>query len=500
MAEGEENVRTASGAALKRSSLVPWVVENTMQGLPPKALLRFDGFELDPSTGELHRSGEVIRLQPQPSKVLIRLATAAGEVVSREALYRLLWPEGRHVDAERGLNFCIKELRRSLGDDARDPRFIETLPRRGYRFVAEVTAVSRPRSEGWLRVAESEGTGEREATTGWRSLSARRFRLPAVMALLVVSAALAGALLVRSDSSLGSTAGLESSAPEAYLQGKFLIAGGTLDGFDRGLQAFRQAVEQDPHHALSWTALSETHLMRARWVPNDLQKALDAALQTAQRAVELDPYLAVAQIALSRAALYRDLDWRRAESAVDRALELDPRSAAGYSHRAFLRAGQGRFAQALADAELARRLKPEDPSMQLDLGWYYYLARDYEKAAAACGDALKLDPSFQPAKDCLSSVQLVERPELDPTGEADRRQLVESLKESAEASRCAAVPLATELTTLGDFDAAFHWLEVAFETRSSWLPLVAAEPRLEPLHRDPRWRSLIDRLGLDIDA
>lgn len=487
-----------------------------MQGRPPKALLRFAGFELNPSTGELHRGGEVIRLQPQPSKVLIRLATAAGEVVSRDALYRLLWPEGRHVDAERGLNFCIKELRRSLGDDARAPRFIETLPRRGYRFVAEVTAVSKPRSTGWLRAVATDdnrisernevpvdGQGS-QAARGldigrWKS-TGRPLRV-VTASVLLLALVVGGTLILQSGPASEATPGLEEAAPpEAYLRGRFLMAGGTLDGFDRGLEAFRQAVEQDPDHAPSWTALSEIHLMRARWTPNDLQEALDAALQTAQRAVELDPYLSSAQVALSRAALYRDLDWRRAEEAVDRAVELDPRSAAAYSHRAFLRAGRGRASQALADAELARRLKPEDPSMQLDLGWYYYLAREYEQAAVACRGALELDPSFQPAKDCLSAVQLMERSDLDPAEEADRRRLVESLKESAEASRCAAVPLATELTTLGDFDAAFDWLEIAYETRSSWLPLVAAEPRLEPLHRDPRWSSLIDRLGLDIDT
>ncbi len=466
-----------------------------MQGLPPKAMLRFNGFELDPSTGELHRDGEVIRLQPQPSKVLIRLVAAAGEVVTRDALYRLLWPEGRHVDAERGLNFCIKELRRSLGDDARSPHFIETLPRRGYRFVAEVTAVSRPRSAGWLRAVRSDEIADRSGSARW-SLTSRWSRLSAAMALLVVSAIGVGAFMARSNSASGSAPGQESPPPEAYLQGKFLVAAGTVDGLDRGLEAFRQAVEQDPDHAASWTALSEIHLMRARWVGNDLQEALDSALQTARRAVELDPESPSAHIALSRAVLYRDLDWRRSESAVGRALELDPQAAAAYSHRAFLRAGQGRFAQALADARLARRLQPEDPSIQLDLGWYYYLARDYQQAAAACRGALDLDPSFQPAKDCLLSVQLVERPELDATTRSDRRRVVQSLRESAEASRCAAVPLATELTTLGDFDAAFDWLEVAYETRSSWLPLVAVEPRLQPLHRDPRWSSLIDRLGL----
>jgi DNA-binding winged helix-turn-helix (wHTH) protein/TolB-like protein len=101
--------------------------------------IRFGLFELDPATGDLRREGRPVRLQPQPARVLVLLASRPGDVVTREELRRLIWDDGTFVDFERGLNFCIAQIRSALQDSAESPRFIETLPRRGYRFIAPVT-------------------------------------------------------------------------------------------------------------------------------------------------------------------------------------------------------------------------------------------------------------------------------------------------------------------------------------------------------------------------
>ncbi len=105
-------------------------------------VIRFREFELALKSGELRRNGEVIRLQPQPFKALAFLASHAGQMVSREELQQAVWEGETFVDFEHGLNFCIKQIRSALGDDAQSPRFIETLPRRGYRFIAVVENVS----------------------------------------------------------------------------------------------------------------------------------------------------------------------------------------------------------------------------------------------------------------------------------------------------------------------------------------------------------------------
>src|SRR6185503_11836390 len=108
------------------------------QPVSEEAIIRFAEFELALKSGELRRNGDIIRLQPQPFKVLVFLASHAGQTVTRQELQQAVWQAETFVDFEHGLNFCIKQIRNALGDDAQSPRLIETLPRRGYRFIAEV--------------------------------------------------------------------------------------------------------------------------------------------------------------------------------------------------------------------------------------------------------------------------------------------------------------------------------------------------------------------------
>ena len=107
--------------------------------------LHFGIFELAPDTGKLAREGVPVRLQPQPAKVLALLVRRAGEVITREDLRREVWGDGTHVDFDRGLNFCIAQIRTALGDSAESPRYLQTIPKQGYRFIAPVRpAASRP--------------------------------------------------------------------------------------------------------------------------------------------------------------------------------------------------------------------------------------------------------------------------------------------------------------------------------------------------------------------
>jgi DNA-binding winged helix-turn-helix (wHTH) protein/tetratricopeptide (TPR) repeat protein len=102
-------------------------------------VLRFGAFELNSSSGELRQRGDVIKLAPQPFKVLELLTRRRGEIVTRHEIRDYVWSGDTFVDFEQGLNFCIRQIREVLGDTADAPRFIETLPRRGYRFLMPVT-------------------------------------------------------------------------------------------------------------------------------------------------------------------------------------------------------------------------------------------------------------------------------------------------------------------------------------------------------------------------
>ena len=105
---------------------------------PTSPNLRFGPFELDPAAGELRKAGILIKLQPQPFHVLLLLAERAGKLVTREEIQRCLWSDSTFVDFEHGINLSINQIRGALADSADTPRYIETLPRRGYRFIAPV--------------------------------------------------------------------------------------------------------------------------------------------------------------------------------------------------------------------------------------------------------------------------------------------------------------------------------------------------------------------------
>ena len=107
--------------------------------IPPSSrTIRFGVFELDPRAGELRKHGLKIKLQEQPFEVLVILLERPGEVATREEIQQKLWPADTFVDFKHGINAAVKRLREALDDTADNPRFVETLARRGYRFIAPV--------------------------------------------------------------------------------------------------------------------------------------------------------------------------------------------------------------------------------------------------------------------------------------------------------------------------------------------------------------------------
>ncbi len=127
-------------------------------GAPEARVLRFGVFELEPGSGALRKAGVLVKLRQQPAKVLAFLAARPGQVVTRELLQTQVWGGDTFVDFEQGLNYCIKEIRAALSDSAETPLYVETLPRRGYRFIAPVEGLTQtpstpPAARRWPIVA-----------------------------------------------------------------------------------------------------------------------------------------------------------------------------------------------------------------------------------------------------------------------------------------------------------------------------------------------------------
>src|SRR5262245_18782854 len=140
---------------------------------------RFGDFELDAERGTLVRNGRRVRIQPQPLRVLAYLADRPGAVVTRDELRQAIWDQATFVEFDQGLNYCIRQIRQALHDDAAKPIFIETLKKRGYIFIAPV-----------------ERVGDAAPEAAAPPVRASRARLAVYAALGVAAVALVGALLL----------------------------------------------------------------------------------------------------------------------------------------------------------------------------------------------------------------------------------------------------------------------------------------------------------------
>jgi TolB-like protein/DNA-binding winged helix-turn-helix (wHTH) protein len=158
------------------------------------SVLGFGVFELDCRAGELRKSGVLVHLAPQPFKVLSLLASHPGRVVTREDIRQQVWGDETYVDFEHGLNHCVTQIRAVLGDDAEAPRYIETLPRRGYRFIYRVTTASvAAASESETAVPDGQDSIGANLARGWerKAFPYKFFALATAGVVLILAAVVA---------------------------------------------------------------------------------------------------------------------------------------------------------------------------------------------------------------------------------------------------------------------------------------------------------------------
>lgn len=165
---------------------------------------RFGAFEVDPEAGELRKNGVLVRLPPQPFRLLMLLATHSGRVVSRDEIKKQLWGEDTFVDFDQGVNFSIRQIREALGDSAEGSRYVQTVPRRGYRFLVSIEPIV---PAGAPVTASAAASAHRVAPRGmtdvnlhkalWENIAEmrmaeqRRHRLVIALSVVVVLLALA---------------------------------------------------------------------------------------------------------------------------------------------------------------------------------------------------------------------------------------------------------------------------------------------------------------------
>lgn len=482
---------------------------------------RFGEFELLPASAELFRGGERVTLQHQPAELLTLLVREAGRAVSREELREAIWGAETFVDADQGINYCIRQIRQALDDDAAEPRFVETVPRVGYRFLAPVVVEEEPPVEA-----------SREGRDGGRRRTLRR---GAVAAALVAAAAVV-ALLVASrvaEDEEGSAAPPEAEAPRRplvvpeeahfrFLEARYLMEraeedGDLVDASTQAIELLQAVVEEVPEHAEAHAVLADAWMMRLD-VPRP--EAMERVEASARRALELDPTLAEAHGALAAALFFHRLDWAGAERHAERAVELDPRYPDGVLLRALLRSTVGRHDEAIAGARRAAALEP-GRLPGISLAWFYFFARRFDDAVAEAERILALQPADEPSHNVLVYIHLLRGDDAAATRENDRffhvawgypeevdlqlpgaRQLFRewwrNREESLRQYGASPTVIATHGAFSGDAEDAIALLRRACEERTaSWdLPFVAQDPRWDSLRGQPAFDEVVECVGV----
>jgi TolB-like protein/DNA-binding winged helix-turn-helix (wHTH) protein/Tfp pilus assembly protein PilF len=639
----------------------------------PAVIFRFGPYELRSRARELYKHGVKLRLRPQPFQVLQILLEHAGDVVTREELRQQLWSSDTFVDFEHGLNTSVKELRGVLGDSATEPRYIETLPRLGYRIIVTVDvvaapplsqAVTQPQTPAAEILAGREISPDRvpqvQALRRWPVLvafsivliaalgayfhwsrSRARPQLPGGRLMLAVlpfenltgdaaqeyfSDGLTEEMIsqlgrvdpeqlgviartsvmhyknsqmpleqigrelgvqyvlegsVRRDSNkvrisaqliqmkdqthlwsrqydreLSSLLALQGEiaqeiadeiqltlgddrkrtaadrkvaaspssyeAYDLYLKGRYFWNKRTQEGFRQAADYFQQAIAKDPNYARAYAGLADTFALMSTWLMVPQNEFMPQARAAALKALQIDDSLAEAHTSLALIAEYYDWDWQTAEKEFRRAIQLDPGYATAHQWYAECLSFQGRFDDALAESERARRLDPLSLIIATDHGAILYFSRQYDRAIEQFRAVLEMDPVFPRANmivyayvqkgqfaEALAHIENLRRlfKNEQPWTWVAEAYVYGHSGQQAQASHALEKfkqldprwqidpSLPQAYAVMNRKDEAIALLQQAGSEHSSIVLPLKADPNFDPLRSDPHFQELLRRMG-----
>ncbi len=570
---------------------------------PTSLLYRFGPFLLNPTEQLLLRDGQPVALKPKLFDLLLILVENSGHVLHKNELIEKIWPN-TFVE-ESNLTVSIFALRKALGDDHDNHSYIETVPRRGYRFVAKVIEV---RDEGAGRVAgkrarlrsgyerlgagpdvtrlavlpfkpigaaaddEYLGLGLADALitklTSLRQIRVRPLKVDALLdgsiqrarKRIRVTAQLVdardGATLWAEnfDEKLGDIFSLEDSlsdqvvralslkltgeerkhlikrhtasteAYQAYLKGRYFWNKRTAEGFNKGVEYFEHAIALDPNYALAYVGLADCYQLLGGYFALPSRETIPKARKALLEALQLDDTLAEAHASLAHLRA-REWNWSDAEKEFHRAIELNPNYVTAHHWYSIYLKEMGRFDEAWAEIKMAEQLDPVSLNINTSVGALLYFMREYDQALEQLRATLELDPVYPFAHFNLGMVyeakemyheaikhyrktQTILGKNLElmaylahayalsgRRGEAQK--LLDELKKPSDHGYELRYYIAVIYVGLGEKDQAFAWLEGAYNERDEMLGVLKVDPMLDSLRADPRFTSLLERVGLD---
>jgi DNA-binding winged helix-turn-helix (wHTH) protein len=419
---------------------------------------QFGKFLLEVAERRLFRAGQPIQLAPKTHDVLVALLRRAGGLVTKRELLAQVWPE---AFVEEGiLAVHISALRRALNGGG-GTRYIETVSRSGYRFIAPVI--------------------ERHST-----------QPPAL------------------------------EIAELWNRGRSHLRAASMYEVPKALAAFRAAIALDPEYAAAHAGLALACCAQAQFRMAPFSDAYAEAKAAALRALAMDPSCAAAQTALGAVLFFSEWDWLAAERSLRRALDLDPGQTEAYLLYGQLLEALGKLESGLAAKRKALELEPRSPLVHFSISLSYWNQRRYEETIEWANKTLTLDLAHPHAREFLAGAYLkkgdfnrwleenmahaqshgVPAVGLEPLREAyasgGRASLARLFVERASHQPQAFPPmqLAIHYAEIGDLDSAFQHLERAIDSRDPSLVYLAVGPQWDSFRADPRFLQCLGRMGL----
>lgn len=443
---------------------------------PSKPVYLFGPFALHASKRLLLRDKDVVPLTSKAFETLLALVQNVRSILGKDDLLRRVWPDA--VVEESNLTQTIFMLRKALGDRVKEHRYIVTVPKRGYCFVADVRELP-------------EGAESAEALGPGRELLGKRY----------------------------------SESAEAYqlcLRGRHFWAKRTASAVEKAIRCFQQAIEKEPQYAKAYAGLADCYTILSHYSRLSPQKTMPKAKAAAIKALEIDETLVEAHTSLAVVKMLYDWDWPGAEGEFRKALEPDHNYPTAHHWYGMYLVARGHFDEAIAEVERAQQLDPLSLAINTDLGLVLYLARKYDEAIHQYRATMDLEPTFEGARVGIlmayNEIGMFHQPisEFLRSPETFSRDIATRLEDAYVQSgvkgywraylELAEAPSrevysspyvrARIYAEIGDHGQALQWLEKAYAERDGGLSLLKVDPGLDGLRAEPRFAAILKHIGL----
>lgn len=472
---------------------------------------------VQPELNVINSKDSSARIEPRVMEVLVYLAKNADQVVTKDTLMQTIWG-GRFV-TEEVITTSIFELRRALGDDARNPRFIQTIPKKGYRLIAPVifTEEQTTADQSSVGVESKPNDSVPRSSRLWKTAAAGA-TLMMFLALIVLKTTL-WPLTVSNNGRLDART-VNPQAIESYTKGRDLWARRNEDALKKAIKQFEHAIQLDPKYALAYTGLADSYIMLETQNYLRREEAGPAAKAAALTALQMDESLAEAHASLALVKLSYDWDWSGAEQEFKRAIALNPNYAMAHNWYSQYLLAAGRTDECLREIKMASDLDPRSLAIRMTAGLIYVRLRQYDKAAEEFRRANEIDPNYATAVKSLGYVYekksmfkearaayakagaLADLPVMKrlPDGFApsstrkDADLLLNQLSFVLNQKYVRPSYVAGIYARIGEKDHAFQWLEKAYRERDANLLFLKTDESWDSLRADPRFLSLEQRV------